>query len=125
MEQEITKEKYNELIKDNEYLCNDLKTYKEFIDYLADKAKGDTSVIIGLVNDNETNKFCGYVEAEKLVRNSIPLLKFAYNGLVYIADWYETENYGAYQNDTGFDYYYGFMLLPANDGKYFLMEYTC
>ena len=78
MEQEITKEKYNKLIKYNEYLRNDLKTYKEFLDYLSNRAKGEKDTIIESVNDNETNKFCGYVEAEKLVRNGKLLLKLRF-----------------------------------------------
>jgi len=130
MEYKLTNEECNNLMNEitndfNKDLNTKLKAYKEFVNYLADKAVGEKDTIIEVVNGSESIKFCGYIEIEEIINKKEVYFKFLYNDKTYMAQWQPNDNYAVYQRDDGCDCYYGFLLFPTYDNKkYFLMEYT-
>ena len=48
------------------------KTYVEFINYLAEKAIGYKDYIIETFNNNEYNKFIGYLKTKKIIIDDKP-----------------------------------------------------
>jgi hypothetical protein len=102
---------------DNEKIFN-----KEFINYLAEKAIGDTSSIIEDVNNTSQRMFLGYVNVTKILdKDNRILLKYVYNDDVSTAKWLDDSNYAISYNSYSES---GYMLLPTNQyNVYFLMFY--
>ena len=106
----------------DEWIDNEKIFNKEFINYLAEKAIGDTSSIIEDVNNTSQRMFCGYINVTKILdENNRILLKYVYNDDVSTAKWLDDLNYATNYNSYSES---GYMLLPTNQyNVYFLMFY--
>lgn len=106
---------------------NRLNTYQEFINYLADKAIGNTEYIIEEFNNCTHVYFEGYKEVTKeLVGNDI-YLTFQIGATKLKAKWQESDNYAVWQT-CGYteDDYSGYMLFPTHKkDEYFCVNYHC
>ena len=112
-----------EIIKE---LRKDLKTYKEFLNYLENEAIGDKMSLIETFNNNSDNIFIDYVNVEKKIEKNKLLLSFKCDNKDFVAEWESSYNYGAYQVELGNDGYYGYLLFPThNDTRYFLLHFQC
>ena len=106
---------------------NRLKTYQEFISYLADKAVGDTSNIIEEFNNCAYVSFEGYKEVTKEVVNNHLCLNFQIGEMKLKAEWQQSDNYGVWQR-CGYngDDFSGYMLYPTyKENEYFCVYYQC
>lgn len=116
------------LEKDSDDATNDkLKTYEEFIKYLADRAIGDTSDIIEEFNNSTYLNFEGYKKVTKEIINNKLYLNFEIGDRKLKAEWQAGDNYGVWQTCGVIgDDYSGYMLLPTyNDDEYFCLNYVC
>lgn len=107
--------------------CDSLKTYKEFIHYLSEKAIGNTNYIIEAFDNNDHNQFIGYVKVNKIIVNNKLLLEFEVDGDKFKANWQADDNYGVWQT-CGMcgDDYSGYLLFPTHtDNEYFCLWYKC
>lgn len=106
---------------------NRLNTYQEFINYLADKAIGNTEYIIEEFNNCTYMNFEGYKEVTKDVKDNDLYLTFQIGESKFKAKWQAGDNYAVWQTCgyTGDDYS-GYMLFPThNDDGYFCVNYHC
>lgn len=106
----------------DEWIDNEKIFNKEFINYLAEKAIGDTSSIIEDVNNTSQRVFLGYINVTKILdKDNRILLKYVYNDDVSTAKWLDSSNYAISYNSYSES---GYMLLPTNQyNVYFLMFY--
>ena len=104
-----------------------LNTYQEFINYLADKAIGNTEYIIEEFNNCTYVNFEGYKKVTKeLIDNDIYLI-FQIGESKFKARWQAGDNYAVWQicGYTGDDYS-GYMLFPTHaKDEYFCVNYHC
>jgi hypothetical protein len=136
---EEEKEKLFDAIKDKGYRWNaETKTldkieiesrctYKEFIHYLADKAIGDKREIIKAFDNNEHNRFIGYLQVTKRLINGKLFILFKVDGRELEAEWQASKNYGVWQ-ERGWsgESYNGYLLFPTyKDNEYFVLWYKC
>ena len=106
---------------------NRLNTYQEFIDYLADKAIGNTEYIIEGFNNCTYVHFEGYKKVTKEVKDNNLYLIFQIGESTFKAEWQAADNYAVWQNCgyTGDDYS-GYMLFPTHEREeYFCVNYHC
>ena len=104
-----------------------LNTYKEFINYLADKAIGNTEYIIEEFNDCTYVNFEGYKKVTKEIKDDELYLIFQIGESNFKAKWQASDNYAVWQTCgyTGDDYS-GYMLFPTHkDDEYFCVNYHC
>lgn len=104
-----------------------LRTYREFIHYLADEAIGDIRELIEIFNDDEYNKFIGYLPVTKEIKDNKIYLLFEVDGCKLKAEWQAGSNYGVWQQ-CGIcgDDYSGYLLFPTyNKDEYFVLWYKC
>lgn len=116
------------LEKDLDDAANDeLKTCREFIKYLADRAVGDTSDIIEEFNNCTYVYFEGYKKATKEIINNDLYLIFQIGESNFRAKWQAGDNYGVWQTcGIAGDDYSGYMLFPTYDNdEYFCLNYRC
>lgn len=122
-------EKHEEDGLEMDYLRSERKFYKEFIDYLYDRAIGDKAQIIEAVSNNMHNGFVGYVKVEKSLDSQQHLiLEFEPESGAgkYRAEWQPSDNYACWQRCEFEDSYNGYLLFPTyNDKEYFCMWYSC
>lgn len=106
---------------------NELKTYKEFIKYLADRAIGDTSDIIEEFNNCTYVNFEGYKKVTKEISNNDLYLIFQIGESNFRAKWQAGDNYGVWQTcGIAGDDYSGYMLFPTHTkDEYFCLSYQC
>lgn len=128
-------EDYLRLIKQERALEKDLDddanrrliTYQKFIDYLADKAIGNTEYIIEEFNNCTYVNFEGYKDVTiEVISNEIYLV-FQINDKKFKAKWQASDNYAVWQT-CGYsgDDYSGYMLFPThNKNEYFVLNYHC
>lgn len=111
---------------DAEYI-NELKTYKEFISYLHDKAIGDKNTLIKCFDDNDLNVFVGYKNVTKLIINNKLYLEFEIDDIKLKAEWQASDNYAVWQQcGVCGDDYSGYLLFPTHkDDEYFCLYYKC
>lgn len=106
-----------------------LKFWREFINYINEKAVGDKSCIIEAVANNDLNLFEGYVKVTKTIDNDQKImLEFEIKGKgKYKAEWQPSDNYACWQTcGISGDDFSGYLLFPTyNDDEYFCMYYTC
>lgn len=103
------------------------RTYQEFIHYLNEFAIGNKDYIIDAFDNNDYNKFKGYVKVEKIIKDNKLYLRFEVDDVKLTADWQPGDNYGVWQK-CGYsgDDYSGYLLFPThNDDEYFCLEYMC
>lgn len=103
------------------------RTYQEFIHYLNEFAIGNKDYIIDAFDNNDYNKFKGYVKVEKIIKDNKLYLRFEVDDVKLTADWQPGDNYGVWQR-SGYsgDDYSGYLLFPThNDDEYFCLEYMC
>lgn len=103
------------------------RTYQEFIHYLNDYAIGNKDYIIDAFDNNDYNKFKGYVKVEKIIKDNKLYLRFEVDDVKLTADWQPGDNYGVWQK-CGIcgDDYSGYLLFPTyKEDEYFCLEYTC
>lgn len=103
------------------------RTYQEFIHYLNDYAIGNKDYIIDAFDNNDYNKFKGYVKVEKFIKDNKLYLRFEVDDMKLTADWQPGDNYGVWQK-CGIcgDDYSGYLLFPTyKEDEYFCLEYTC
>lgn len=103
------------------------RTYQEFIHYLNEYAIGNKDYIIDAFDNNEYNKFKGYIKVEKIIKDNKLYLRFEVDDVKLTADWQPGDNYGVWQK-CGYsgDDYSGYLLFPThNDDEYFCLEYMC
>ena len=107
--------------------CDTLKTYKEFIHYLSEKAIGNKNYIIEAFDNNEHNQFKGYVKVNKIIVNNKLLLEFEVDDCKLKAEWQAGDNYGVWQQcGVCGDDYSGYLLFPTyTDNEYFCLWYKC
>ena len=128
-------EEYLRAIKFERQLENDYeneaierqRTYQEFIHYLNEYAIGNKDYIIDAFDNNDYNKFKGYVKVEKIIKDNKIYLRFEVDDVKLTADWQAGDNYGVWQK-CGYsgDDYSGYLLFPThNDDEYFCLEYMC
>ena len=126
---------YLKLIKQERALEKDLddyrdktfNTYKEFINYLADKSIGDTSEIIEEFNNCTYVNFKGYKKVTKEIKDNELYLIFQIGEAKFKAKWQAGSNYAVWQT-CGYagDDYSGYMLFPTHEGdEYFCISYHC
>lgn len=111
-----------------ECINEELKFYKEFWGYIADKAIGNKLSIIEAVVNNEHNSFEGYVKVKKhITEKQEVLLDFVTpKGDKYTAKWQPSDNYGCWQTSEWGDDYSGYMLFPTyRNDEYFCIWYKC
>lgn len=122
IKQERELDKLNE-----ESLAEELNTYKAFISYLHDKAIGDVSYIIEAFYDNFYNKFIGYKEVIKEIKDGKLYLLFEHDGCKLKAKWQAGDNYGVWQQCGMMgDDYSGYLLFPTyKDNEYFVLWFNC
>ena len=104
-----------------------LNTYQEFINYLADKAIGNTDYIIEEFNNCTHVHFEGYKKVTKEVKDNDLYLIFQIEESNLKAKWQAGDNYAVWQTCgyTGDDYS-GYMLFPTHKGdEYFVLWYRC
>ena len=104
-----------------------LGTYKEFIDYLADKAIGNTSNIIEEFNNCTYVNFEGYKQVIREIINNELYLVFQVKETKFKAHWQASDNYAVWQT-CGIcgDDYSGYMLFPTyKKDEYFCLSYQC
>ena len=102
-----------------------LGTYKEFIDYLADKAIGNTSNIIEEFNNCTYVNFEGYKQVIREIINNELYLVFQVKETKFKAHWQASDNYAVWQT-CGIcgDDYSGYMLFPTyKKDEYFCLSY--
>ena len=128
-------EDYLRLIKQERALEKDLddaaedrlRILQEFIDYLGDKAIGNTKYIIEEFNNCTYVSFEGYKEVTKeLVGNDL-YLTFQIGATKLKAKWQAGDNYAVWQTCgyTGDDYS-GYMLFPTHTkDEFFCVNYHC
>jgi hypothetical protein len=116
------------LEKDLDDAANDeLKTHKEFIKYLADRAVGDTTDIIEEFNNCTFVRFVGYKKVTKEIIDNDLYIHFIVDETKLKAKWQTIDNYAVWQI-SGYlgDDYSGYMLFPTyDDNEYFCLEYKC
>lgn len=103
------------------------RTYQEFIHYLNDFAIGNKDYIIDAFDNNDYNKFKGYVKVEKIIKDNKLYLRFEVDDVKLTADWQPGDNYGVWQK-CGYsgDDYSGYLLFPTyKEDEYFCLEYNC
>lgn len=126
-------EDYLSLIKQERALEKDLddatgdrlRTLTEFIDYLADKAIGNTEYIIEEFNNCTYVHFEGYKKVTKEVKDNDLYLIFQIGESNFKAKWQAGDNYAVWQTCgyTGDDYS-GYMLFPTHTkDEYFCVYY--
>lgn len=106
---------------------NRLNTYQEFIDYLADKAIGDTKYIIEEFNNCTYVNFEGYKQVTKEIIDNELYLVFKVKETKFKAHWQASDNYAVWQT-CGIcgDDYSGYMLFPTyKKDEYFCISYQC
>lgn len=111
----------------NNDLKDNLKTYTEFIDYLAEKSIGDVKQILEGFHDNDYTHFIGYVKTSKSIVNNKIIINFEIDGDKYKAEWQPSDNYAVWQTCgiTGDDYS-GYILFPTyKEDEYFCIWYRC
>jgi hypothetical protein len=103
--------------------------WKEFWEYITDKAIGDKWQIIEAVANNDHNWFEGYVKVEKVINDKQELLlKFTNSkGNKYTAEWQPSDNYACWQTcGMAGDDYSGYLLFPTYKAdEYFCIYYNC
>jgi hypothetical protein len=106
---------------------NRLKTYKEFINYLHEKAIGDKDSLIACFDGNDVNIFIGYKPVTKMLINDKLYLEFEVNDTKLKAEWQAIDNYGVWQTcGVCGDDYSGYLLFPTyEDNEYFVLWYKC
>lgn len=103
-----------------------LGTYTEFIDYLADKAIGNTSNIIEEFNDCTYVNFEGYKQVTKENVDNELYLVFQIKETKFKARWQASDNYAVWQTCEWGDNYSGYMLFPTyKKDEYFCLSYRC
>lgn len=103
------------------------RTYQEFIHYLNEFAIGNKDYIIDAFDNNDYNKFKGYVKVEKFIKDNKLYLRFEVDDMKLTADWQPGDNYGVWQK-CGYsgDDYSGYLLFPTyKEDEYFCLEYNC
>ena len=107
--------------------CNSLKTYQEFIYYLSERAIGNKDYIIEAFNNNEYNKFKGYLKVNKVVKDNKLMLEFEVDEVKLTAEWQTGDNYAVWQTCGYYgDDYSGYLLFPTyNDDEYFCLWFKC
>lgn len=105
------------------------KFWKEFWEYITDKAIGDKLSLIQTVHDNEHNWSEGYVKVKKRINEKQELLLdfTTSKGDKRTATWQPSDNYACWQT-CGMvgDDYSGFLLMPTHkDDEYFCIYYMC
>lgn len=103
------------------------RTYQEFIHYLNEFAIGNKDYIIEAFDNNDYNKFKGYVKVEKFIKSNKLYLRFEVDDMKLTADWQPGDNYGVWQK-CGYsgDDYSGYLLFPTyKEDEYFCLEYNC
>lgn len=111
----------------NDSADNMMRTYKEFVSYLADRAIGDTSDIIEEFNNCDHVNFEGYKKVIKEIKDNELYIKFEVGETTFKAHWQAGGNYAVWQT-CGYlgDDYSGYMLFPTHDkNEYFCLYYTC
>ena len=105
------------------------KFWKDFWDYITDKAVGDKMKIIEAIADNSHNWSEGYVKVEKSINDRQELvIKFTNSkGDKYTATWQPSDNYACWQTCGYFgDDYSGYLLFPTYKAdEYFCIYYNC
>lgn len=104
-------------------LNEELKTYRDFLEYLTNRACGDITKIVQAVGEVSHFKSMGYVSVIKKIKSDGSLaMTFKINDREYTAGWEPSENYAVFQvNDYWCDSYDGYLLFPT--GKE--LEYFC
>ena len=115
------KDCYDELIKEK-------NSYKAFLEYLTDKAIGDTKEILYALKSVHYWEFCGYVTVEKEIDKEQKInLRFTNEGKEYTAIWVPTDNYAIWEISDSYtpDSHCGFLLFPTlEDNNYFCIWYN-
>lgn len=104
-----------------------LRTLREFIHYLADKAIGNTEHIIEEFDNCSYVHSEGYKKVTKEVKDNDIYLNFQIGESTFKAKWQEGDNYAVWQTCgyTGDDYS-GYMLFPTHEkNEYFCVNYRC
>ena len=108
---------------------SEIKFWKDFWDYITDKAVGDKMKIIEAIADNSHNWSEGYVKVEKSINDRQELvIKFTNSkGDKYTATWQASDNYAWWQTCGYFgDDYSGYLLFPTyNADEYLCIYYNC
>ena len=108
---------------------SEIKFWKDFWDYITDKAVGDKMKIIEAIADNSNNWSEGYVKVEKSINDRQELvIKFTNSkGDKYTATWQPSDNYACWQTCGYFgDDYSGYLLFPTYKAdEYFCIYYNC
>jgi hypothetical protein len=117
-----------EIEKDLDDVTEDrLRTLQEFINYLADKAIGDTKCIIEEFNNCTYVNFEGYKKVTKEIKDNDLYLVFQIGESHFNAKWQAGDNYAVWQT-CGYsgDDYSGYLLFPTyKDNEYFVLWYKC
>lgn len=111
----------------NEENRENFNTYKEFIHYLNEEAVGNTNYIIEAFDNNDYNKFIGYLKTTKSIVNNKIFIHFEVDNTKLTAEWQPNDNYAVWQQ-CGIcgDDYSGYLLFPTyNHDKYFCVWYRC
>ena len=102
-----------------------LNTYKEFIHYLHDKAKGNKYSLIECFDNNDVNIFIGYKPATKIIIDGKLYLECEVDDTKIKAEWQAGDNYAVWQTcGVCGDDYSGYLLFPTHkDDEYFVLWY--
>lgn len=104
-----------------------LKTYQEFINYLANKAVGEKAYIIEEFYNCTYVNFEGYKKVTKEIKDNDLYFIFQIGKSNFKAKWQASYNYAVWQTCgyTGDDYS-GYMLFPTHEeDEYFCVNYHC
>lgn len=106
---------------------NRLNTYQEFINYLADKAIGNTEYIIKEFNNCTYVHFEGYKQVTKEIIDNELYLVFQVKETKFKARWQASDNYAVWKTcGISGDDYSGYMLFPTyKEDEYFCLSYQC
>lgn len=137
---DITPDKLDDLLNEmcitqTLYNCAQLENktavqfYKNFLNYLNERASGPMENIIEAVDNNQTNEFIGYLDVERIKDETGDLvqIKFKHNDSIITADFQLEDNYAVHQW-TGYcgDDYSGYLLYPTTDPDiWFCQTYSC
>lgn len=111
-------------------MSDQIKFHDELLNYLVDRAIGDTSRIIEPITNNTHNQFAGYVKVTKSFDNMQRLIlsfRIEDDPYVHNAQWQPIDNYAVWQTSGCLgDDYSGYLLFPTyDDDEYFCVWYDC
>ncbi len=106
---------------------NDIRTYRDILEYLEENQILNVDKIIETINGNDRLDSLGYVKVKKFIDEKQKLnLNYEINGVKYIAQVDSFDLYGGRQVTDGEDSYHGHWLFPTwKEDEYFCLYYEC